>query len=259
MLAAGIDVGARFTKVVIVNGSEVLGYGKVLTGFDLAKSIDGAFRIALDNAKVNFDEIRSIVGTGMGKEACISPPYNARRVYSEIVTAARGAKQIFPDARTVIDIGAEDCRVSRCDEDGKVLDFATNDKCAAGTGTFLEVLARVLEVRIEDLGGLALRSNKSIPINAQCTVFAESEVISLIHHFKVEKEDIARSIYEALASRIGGIVRRVGINRDVILVGGPSRDQGLVRYLSDNLGVELLIPGESEYISAYGAALMAMG
>jgi benzoyl-CoA reductase subunit D len=259
MLAAGIDVGARFTKVVIVNSKEIIGYGKVLTGFDLAKSIDDAFNYALDNAKIKFDDIESIVGTGMGKEACLSSPYNARRVYSEIVTTARGAKQIFPDARTVIDIGAEDCRVSRCDDEGKVLDFATNDKCAAGTGTFLEVLARVLEVKIEDLGSLALKSSKSIPINAQCTVFAESEVISLIHHFKVEKEDIARSIYEALASRIGGIVRRVGINKDVILVGGPSSDHGLVQYLSDNLGVELLIPEKPEYISAYGAALMAMG
>jgi benzoyl-CoA reductase subunit D len=153
-------------------------------------------------------------------------------------------------------VGAEEGRAIKCDEQGKVQDFAINEKCAAGAGSFTEAMARALEVPLDDFGKISLQSSKTIPMNAQCAVFAESEVVSLVHS-KTPKADIARAVHDAIASRIVSMVRRVGINKDVALVGGVSNNPGFVDSLNRALEVEVIVPKDAEYIGALGAALVA--
>jgi benzoyl-CoA reductase subunit D len=156
----------------------------------------------------------------------------------------------------VLDVGAEEGRAIRCNEQGKVLDFALNEKCAAGAGAFTEAMSRALEVDIEALGPMSLESTQAIPMNAQCAVFAESEVVSLLHA-KTPKEDIARAVHDAIASRIVSLARKVGFEPDVVLMGGLARNPGFVDSLERALDCRVSIPEDPEYTGAYGAALAA--
>jgi benzoyl-CoA reductase subunit D len=144
----------------------------------------------------------------------------------------------------------------RCNEAGRIEDFAVNEKCAAGAGTFTEAMARALEVDLEELGKMSLRSTQAVPMNAQCTVFAESEVVSLVHA-KTPKEDISRAVHDAMASRITSMVRKVGFVKDVVLIGGMARNVGFVNSIQRGLETDCLIPDEPEYVGALGAALIA--
>jgi benzoyl-CoA reductase subunit D len=164
---------------------------------------------------------------------------------------------MFPEARMVIDVGAEEGRAIRCNESAKVVDFAINEKCAAGAGAFTEAMARALELPIEELGSLSLQSTQAIPMNAQCAVFAESEVVSMIHN-NVSKPDMARAVHDAIASRIISMVRKVGYERPVVLIGGMAKNVGFVESLKRGLELDdLRIPDEPEFCSALGAALAA--
>ena len=154
----------------------------------------------------------------------------------------------------MIDVGAEDGRAVRCNVQGNIKDFVVNEKCAAGAGSFIEAMARALEVSTEEFAELSLKSKTKIPMNAQCVIFAESEVVSLIHA-KTSHPDICRAIHDAIADRIASMVRRVGIEKEVVLVGGVGRNKGFVDSLNRNLGVEVIVPEEPEYASALGAAL----
>jgi len=176
---------------------------------------------------------------------------------TEVTSGARGAVFMYPTARTVVDVGAEEGRGLKTSTDGKVVDFAGNEKCAAGAGAFAESMARALQMNLKEFGEASLRSDKVIPMNAQCTVFAESEVVSLIHS-SIPKEDIAKSVLDAVASRICAMVRRVGIDGDVILIGGMVHNPGFVQSLKLSLGIDKInLPDMPEYISALGAALIA--
>jgi benzoyl-CoA reductase subunit D len=161
-----------------------------------------------------------------------------------------------PGMRLIIDLGAETCRVIKLHTDGQLDSYEVNDKCASGVGTFIETMARALQVATEDMGPLSLQSAKTVPMNAQCVVFAESEVVSLIHQ-KESKEDIACAIHRGVSNRINSMVRRVGIVDGIILIGGTVRNTGLVKCLQDVLGREVFVPENSQYISALGAALHA--
>ncbi len=172
------------------------------------------------------------------------------------MAAARGAVFLAPQVRTVIDVGAEEGRAARISGKGRVLDFAVNERCAAGTGAFLEAMARALEVPLEELGPLALQSTRSVPLNAQCVVFAESEMISLIHA-NIPKADIARAVHQAIADRLASLARRVGVEPTVMLVGGVARNIGLVEVLKNELDTEVIVPEFPESVCALGAALMA--
>ena len=169
---------------------------------------------------------------------------------------ALGGFSLFPSARTIIDVGAEEGRAVRCDERGRMVDFVINDKCAAGAGTFVEAMARALETKLEEMGPLSLKAKKAVPMNAQCTVFAESEVVSLIHS-RVAKEDIARAIHDAMAGRIASMVLRVGVEKEVVLVGGVALNQGFVKPLQNELNTDLIVPEFPEYVGALGAAIIA--
>jgi len=162
----------------------------------------------------------------------------------------------FPSARTVIDIGAEEARAVRCDEKGTMLDFVVNERCAAGAGTFIEAMARALEVKLEEMGPLSLKAERASPINATCVIFGESDVITLIHR-QESKPEIARAIFDAMADRISSMVHRLGINPNVVLIGGVAKDVGFVASLKRKLGTDLLIPENPEFAGALGAALNA--
>jgi benzoyl-CoA reductase subunit D len=175
---------------------------------------------------------------------------------TEISADARAIAFVLPKVRTLIDVGAEEGRAIKCAPEGKVAAFAVNEKCAAGAGTFVEAMARALELKLEELGELSLKSTMDVPMNAQCTVFAESEVISLIHA-KTPKADIVRAVHEAIASRITSMARRIGVESDIALVGGVAHNVGLVDALRRGLESDVLVPSDPEYVGALGAALIA--
>jgi benzoyl-CoA reductase subunit D len=252
MITAGVDVGNKFTKAVILKDGEVVGRGYVLSGFDQRQAAEEALNQALKIAGLQREDIKKIVATGAGKAEVTF----AGSTITEVGAAAKGAIKLFPAARTVVDVGAEEGRALKMDETGKVVDFALNEKCAAGAGSFVEAMARALEVSLEEMGPLALKSTKAVPMNAQCAVFAESEVVSLIHA-RTPKEDIAKSIHEAMASRISSMVRRIGLQKEVAMIGGVGKNPGFVRALEEDLGVKILLSDNPDFVSALGAALAA--
>ena len=251
MITAGIDMGAKTVKAVVVRDGKVIGKAMRLAGFDSAIARE-VLRAALDEAGVEREQVSRIVATGAGRDD--APEKDA--TMTEVGCAVRGVVHLLPEVRTVIDVGAEEGRAIRCDEHGRVVDFAVNEKCAAGTGAFTEAMARALEVPIEELGPLSLRSQKAIPMNAHCAVFAESEAVSMIHA-NVAKEDLARAVHDAMASRIASMARRVGLTPPIALVGGLARNVGFIDSLKRTLATEILIPEDPEHCAALGAALAA--
>ncbi len=254
MITTGIDVGAKNVKVVIQKDGKVLGKGSVLAGLDTATAITQAFDAALKDAGVARDKIEKIYATGAGRKEV----HDADDSYTEVGADAAGVAHILPEVRTVIDVGAEEGRAIRVDDRGKVVDFAINERCAAGAGAFTEAMARALEVPLEELGPLSLTSTKAVPMNAQCAVFGESEVVSLIHQ-KTAKRDIARAVHDAMATRITSMARRVGVEPPVALIGGVAHNPGFVDSLRRDLEVEVLVPDDPDFVSALGAALLAAG
>lgn len=251
VITAGIDMGTKNVKVVILRGNEILSRGLTLGGFDQKAAAEKVFDEALQKAGLSRDDIEHVVATGAGKDVA---PY-ANGEISMMGADALGGAFLFPSARTVIDVGAEEGRAVKCDEKGKMIDFVINERCAAGAGTFVEAMSRALEAKLEEMGPLSLRAEKAVPMNAQCTIFAESEVVSLIHA-KTPKADISRAIHDAIADRIASMTRRLGIQRDVVLVGGVAKNIGFVESLKRILGVDLLVPDEPEFVGALGAALV---
>jgi len=257
MITSGIDCGAKNTKAVIMNDGKIMGKAKVLTGFDQNKAILESFEKACKNAGVRADQVESICGTGSGKDSVKRAIPGVQNPVNDIKAMAKAAHYFFPNARTVADVGAEEGRAAKVDERGNALDFAINEKCAAGAGAFIEAMARALETELADLGPMALQSDREIPMNAQCAIFAESEVVGLIHA-KTSKEDISKAIHDAMANRIVSMIRRIGVNEDVVMIGGVGRNLGFVSAMKKQLGVEkLLIPEEPEYGMAAGAAVVA--
>jgi benzoyl-CoA reductase subunit D len=176
---------------------------------------------------------------------------------NDIKAMSKGAHYFFPNARTVADVGAEEGRAAKIDAEGNPVDFAINEKCAAGAGTFIEAMARALEVNIEEMGPLCRQSNKDIPMNAQCAIFAESEVVGLIHA-NTDKSDISKAIHDSMAGRIASIIRRVGVNEDVALLGGVGHNSGFIAAMLRELKIEkIFIPDEPEFGAAVGAAVVA--
>ncbi len=252
MITAGIDMGSKTTKVVILKDNQVVARSVVLTGFEQKEAGEKAFDQALSMAGLQLADIRHVTATGAGRK---SAPH-AKDDVTEVGAGARGIAFRHPAVRTLIDVGAEEGRAIKCAGDGKVADFAVNEKCAAGAGTFVEAMARALELKLEEMGPLSLQSQKAVPMNAQCTVFAESEVVSLIHS-KISKPDIARAIHDAIASRIVAMARRVGVAPDIALIGGVAYNAGFIEALKRGLESEIIVPADPEYIGALGAALIA--
>jgi benzoyl-CoA reductase subunit D len=181
---------------------------------------------------------------------------NSNSTISMMGADAQAGVYLFPKARTIIDVGAEEARAVKCDEKGIMMDFVVNERCAAGAGAFIEAMARALEVKLEDMGPLSLNAERASSINASCVIFGESDVVTLIHR-QESKPEIARAIFDAMADRVSSMVYRLGVNPDVVLLGGVARDVGFVASLKRKLGIDVLIPEYPEYAGALGAALVA--
>jgi len=255
MAVAGIDTGAKYVKVVVLRDRqepEILSQGMAECGFDLKEAAEKAFGQALEAAGLSRKDVTSVVATGAGVEAV---PFASDTVSMQ-GAATRGAHFLLPSVRTVIDIGAEMGRAARCDETGKMVDFVLNERCAAGAGAFIEAMSRALEVDLEQMGPLSLEADKSLPMNAQCTIFAESEVVTLIHEGE-SKQNIIRALHDAIAERNISMVRRLGIERDVALIGGLANNVGFLDAMQRGLEMEVLIPEDPLIVGALGAALTA--
>ena len=252
MVAIGVDIGSLTTKVAIVRDSKVMAHEVVLTGESSHEAATRAVQGAMSLAGVDIKDVAKFVSTGVGKSEL---PYDGEQA-TEVLCAVKGALFYYPSARTVIDMGAESVRVSRCGANGRVLNFGTNDKCASGTGTFLDTISKALEIKVEDLGPLSLQAKEEIIITATCAVFAESEVVGLIARGK-DKASILGGIIKSIASRVYGLTNRVGINKDVIFIGGGAKNIGISKSLGDLIKQELLIPPDPQIVGAVGAALIA--
>ncbi len=255
MIIAGIDCGAKNTKTVIIRDGAIIGKSLVATGIEQSHAVQESLYLAVGDAGVKMADVARIAGTGAGAEAI----READIKINDVGAIAAGGCYFFSGVRTVLDVGAEESRVVSCDEKGRVLDFAINEKCAAGSGAFLEAMARALETPLEELGILALSSDKHIAMNAQCTIFAESEVVGLIHA-NIDKKDISKAIHDAMAGRIAAMVRRVGIVPRIVMIGGVAKNQALLAALGKELEVEaILAPEYPEFGAAVGAAVSAAG
>ena len=263
MISAGIDMGSRSIKVVlledlvldgarspqyVVKASHLMFPGEL----DADQAAEKAFDEALERAQLTRDDVAVVIATGAGRTQVAF----ASDGVTEMTAGARGAVYMRPNTRTLVDVGAEEGRGVKTDATGRAVDFAVNEKCAAGAGSFAEAMSRALQLSLQEFGEASLRSDKTIPMNAQCTVFAESEVVSLIH-MSTPKEDIAKAVLDAVASRICAMVRRVGIEGEVVLIGGMAHNPGFVASLKNAMGVDTLsLPEMPEYVSALGCALL---
>ena len=253
MITAGIDIGSSTSKAAILEANQILSYSLVSTGAESAGSAQRAMDEALRGTdNLSLKDIGWIIATGYGR---VIVPF-ANETMTEISCHARGANWLFPSVRTVLDMGGQDCKAIRCDEKGKLLNFVMNDKCAAGTGRFLEVMADVMEMPLEDIGRLSLQAREEIRINSTCTVFGKSEVVSLIRQGK-DKRDILAGLHIAILHRVDTLLRKVGVTPDLAITGGIAKNIGVVKRLQERIGLIVLVPEEPQIVGALGAALFA--
>jgi predicted CoA-substrate-specific enzyme activase len=250
---AGVDVGSLGTKAVVFQDNKIIGTSIIRTGIDTVENGETSLKLALEDAGAKWDDLSYIVGTGYGR---ISAPY-ANKTITEITCHGRGAHYIHPNTRTIIDMGGQDCKAIRLDENGNVTDFAMNDKCAAGTGRFLEVMANVFKLTLDELSVLSLESTHVVPISSTCTVFAESETVSLLARGE-KPANIIIGIYHAIANRINGMFSRVGIEDDVFFSGGVAKNLGMRNALQEVLGYKIVDSSvDPQLAGALGAAVLA--
>jgi benzoyl-CoA reductase subunit D len=252
MITAGIDSGAKNVKAVIMRDGKIVGKSTVPAGLDAKAAANQAYDEALKTAGLKRSDIQKVLVTGAGKKDCDF----AQGEITEVGAAAKGISYIMPSARTVIVVGAEEGRAVKVNEKGNVVDFAINEKCAAGAGTFVEAMARALETQVEKMAELYDQSTKEVDMNAQCAVFAESELVSLVHS-QTAKPDIARAVLNAIADRIVSMMRRVGIENDVAAIGGVALNKGFIKAVEEELNIKITVPTDPQFVSAIGVAIAA--
>jgi predicted CoA-substrate-specific enzyme activase len=254
MVTAGVDVGAITAKAAVFGDGELLATAVILAGYDRAAAARQVLDQVLAQAGLAREQVARLAATGYGR---VQVPGSDRTV-TEITCHARGAHYLCPDVRTVIDIGGQDSKGISVGTGGKVLDFVMNDKCAAGTGRFLEVMAHALEVDLVDFGQLALSTSRRAKISSTCTVFAESEVITHLTA-GVGRAEIIAGIHEAIAARVATMVGRIPVRDAIVLTGGVARNAGVARMLEERLGHRIVVPEQAQLAGAIGAALIACG
>jgi predicted CoA-substrate-specific enzyme activase len=252
LLVAGIDVGAATAKAVILSDRKILSHAIIPTGFDVVSAANEVIKLACGEIDRSIDELEFVISTGYARNAV---PF-ADKTVTEIRCHAKGAHFQLPEVRTIIDIGGQDSKVIRVNASGNVVNFTMNDKCAAGTGRFFEVMAKVLGLDISEMGSVALKSSHPCQISSTCTVFAESEMVSLRAQGK-RREDLIGGIHKAAVSRIVAMGKSVGYERQVVLTGGVAKNIGVKKYLEDEIKMEIILPQEPQITGALGAALLA--
>lgn len=252
MIVAGIDIGSRAAKAVILKDNKVLSSAIDDTGADSVKSAHKVINRAMEGPGLTLEKIEYTVATGYGR---VLVPF-ARENVSEISCHARGANYYFPSVRTILDMGGQDCKGINCDGEGHVTNFVMNDKCAGGTGRFLEMIAEVLNVPLKDIGSTALASQNTIPFNTICAVFARTEAMTYMRK-GIAKSDILAGLNEAIAVRSVNLLKRVSIQKDFAITGGISKNAGLLKKLTEKVGIEPLLCEDPQLAGALGAALFA--
>jgi predicted CoA-substrate-specific enzyme activase len=249
---AGVDIGSTMTKVVLTDkAGNLLSTIKGPTGAEHRQLANEVMRQALGEASLQINDISYIVATGYGR---LNVPFSDRQI-TELSCHARGIYSLFPNVRTAIDIGGQDAKCLKIDN-GRLVNFVMNDKCAAGTGRFLEVTASTLGIKLEDMGGISLKAAKKIEISSLCTIFAQQEVVALVSRGE-ELENILAGLHDALAGRIAALARRLGIEPDLVLTGGVAKNAGMVKAMRESLDCEILVPEEPLITGALGAAILA--
>ncbi|HNR31262.1 MAG TPA: acyl-CoA dehydratase activase [Candidatus Hydrogenedentes bacterium] len=253
LLFAGVDVGSATTKAVLVDvKGRVVAHTVIPSGGKLAAAATVVLERVLGEARVTMENVAALVSTGYGRESVSG----RTKAVTEITCHARGAHTLNPAVRSVIDIGGQDSKAIALDERGGVRRFEMNDKCAAGTGRFLEVMARTLQVGLDEIGPLALSAESPARISSTCTVFAESEVISLLAQDE-SIPSILAGLCTAIAQRVNSLAARVGMMPEVMMTGGVAKNVGVVRGLEQAVGLPLITPEEPQIVGALGAALIA--
>ena len=254
MIVAGCDIGSLTAKAVIMENDKILSQAVMRAKTRPAESATEVMQMVLDKAGLTMDDIECLVGTGYGREQI--PFVNA--VESEISCHAKAAWRAMPSVRMVIDIGGQDAKATRMDDNGNVARYIYNDKCASGTGRFLEVMAEALEVPLEEMGAMGEKSTEKLQISNQCVIFAETEVVSLVNEGK-ETADIINALHKALAKRVASLAKSIEVKEDVVMTGGVAKNSGVFKALSEALDVNMKsINGiDPQIMGAVGAALYA--
>lgn len=254
MITAGIDIGSTTTKAVVLDENGHYSWAVQPSGIDIPEIGQQVIKDALDKLGLSFQDVSSIVATGYGR---ISLPF-ATKAVTEITCNAAGVHYVFPEATLIVDIGGQDSKAIKINSQGKVMQFAMNDKCAAGTGKFLEVAAQTLEINVDELAAISQEAQNRIVISNTCTVFAQSEIVSLIAR-KTAKEDIAAALHESIASRVLGLIGSIDPEpqKDIVLTGGVAKNTAIARLLERMMGRTVLVPDNPQIITALGAAILA--
>lgn len=252
MYTAGIDIGSISTKAVIMRDGQLLASRVILTGYNAENAGKKVFDAVLDDLQISASAITRIVATGYGRKGLAM----ADKSITEIMCHAAGARYLNPLIRSIIDIGGQDSKAILLDDRGKVANFAMNDKCAAGTGRFLEVMARALEVDLDEFGRMSLKADLPARISSLCTVFAESEIISLIAKGE-KRENIIAGIHESICVRVLAMANRIGIKSPVMMTGGVAKNIGVVRAFEKAIGSPIEVSDYAQVNGAIGAALLA--
>jgi len=242
MITVGVDVGSITAKAAVI----------ILTGYNSRTAGEQVFEGVLANAGIESSQVDRIIATGYGRNSVSF----ADKAVTEITCHAAGAHYLNPDIRSIIDIGGQDSKAIVINENGKVIDFAMNDKCAAGTGRFLEVMARALEVNLDEFGNMSLKADNAASISSLCTVFAESEVISLISKGE-NRQNIIAGIHESIASRVVAMGNRIGLRDPVMMTGGVAKNIGVVRALEKKINTSISVSKNAQVTGAIGAGLIA--
>lgn len=251
---AGVDIGSAFSKAVVLAGGKLISYHIIPSGGNYKLTADEVVKGALTKAKLSLGDIACTVATGYGG----SNVSFAHRLVTDISCQSWGIFHLFPSVRTVVDIGGQFSRVIKLDDRGRAIAFLLSEKCAGGSGRFLQIIAHVLQIDLEEIGPLSLKSKKKINFNTGCAVFAETEALSRIAE-GAAIEDILAGVHYALAAKIQNLVERLGIKQDVALTGGGAKDIGLVRSIEETLKITAVVPEEPQIVAALGAALIAEG
>ncbi len=253
MFVAGCDVGSLSAKAVIMQDGDILASEVIFSRPEPGDSAREVMERTLAKAGLSLADIACCIGTGYGRNSIAF----ADGVESEITCHGKGAQWLMPEVRMVIDIGGQDSKAIRLDGTGRVVRFAYNDRCASGTGRFLEVMAGAMGIRLEDMGEISSRSQNPIAISNQCVVFAETEIISLINAGK-ELPDIVSGLHRALAHRVASLAHGVELDREITMTGGVAKNRGMFQALQEALGVHITpINSDPQIIGALGAALLA--
>jgi predicted CoA-substrate-specific enzyme activase len=255
MLVAGVDVGAATAKTVILGEGEILGYAVKPVGYDVKRAAHEVSQEALDRAglSISIADLEYVVSTGYARGSIEF----ADKAVTEIICHAKGAHFMIPSTGFIIDMGGQDSKAIEIAPEGNITNFAMNDKCAAGTGRFLEVMAQILQVgSMSEMGPLALQSKEPCRISSTCTVFAETEVVVLRAEGK-DRKDLIAGVHKAVASRVAAMASSLICRPDAVFTGGVARNTGVKKFLEEEFGREFLVPDEPQIIGALGAALIA--